>query len=875
LSVSRLQKFAHLNSRVSINTMLITAIQRSIMSLRIQRGIPALMILCCAGLTAASGQQTELAEQSTGVQREPDSDELLQFTFEATPWREVIRWLADSADLALHTADLPTGSFTYFDQNQFTPQQAINRVNLFLLPEGFTLVRSGRLLSVVNLADRRSTQQLDSLARLVSPDQLESLDDFDLVKCILPLGELDAEDAIEELSGLNLITTPAIFPRTNQLLITDVAEKVRSARNIISSFQPDTLDNGTVVRNFPLQHVDAEDVLVVARPHLGLATGEMIGIDVSLSADLEGKNLFVTGVEDKVKLIENLIQSIDQPDPGQSSQDGDVVLETHTVSGGNLQVVYNVLLTLLSGEEVRLSTDEAAGAIVALATPSIQQRIRETVTSLQAAEDEFAVIQLKTVDPYFAISLLEQMLDLSEPTEESTRSSREWWRSPPPQTPKEKPPRIDADPANMRLYVTGRKHQIDQVRKIVEGLDSGDTVMPGSNTVRLFPLTGSQLDDVLPTVARFWQLPNPVYWYASADDQPQQVSERVVVPEESIESILNVIGSRRMPQQQEARLLSGQPTSDAAAIRCQATPRGLLLQCDDVSALDQFEALLRTVSGPSGTTSAAPVVFYLKYARAEEAIRMLAELLDGGAVAKDGETGSLVNGYVSSSFDTLLGSIVTSQDGTLTLMAGSLTVVADARLNRLIAQGTVADVDRIEDYLRIIDKDKSITDIETYGTAHVIELTYSRATEVAAVIRDAYVGRIAGAATAGAQPGGAPRGKEAQQPARKDEDTGRQEKEQGKNGKTAAPAPKAPAVPEPRMTIAIHEPSNSLIVTAPEPLFREVEQLARQIDLRSKRSVEIIQVPDGVDLQSLERIFTGSVQVNDGSSSAARATKKK
>jgi hypothetical protein len=47
------------------------------------------------------------------------------------------------------------------------------------------------------------------------------------------------------------------------------------------------MEDGTVMKNFALQHVDAEDILVVARPHLGLATGEMIGIDVSLSADLQ------------------------------------------------------------------------------------------------------------------------------------------------------------------------------------------------------------------------------------------------------------------------------------------------------------------------------------------------------------------------------------------------------------------------------------------------------------------------------------------------------------------------------------------------------------------------------------------------------------
>ena len=72
------------------------------------------------------------------------------------------------------------------------------------------------------------------------------------------------------------------------------------------------MENGTVVKGFVAASTSKRKMcLVVARPHLGLATGEMIGIDVSISADVQGKNIYVTGIEDKVKLIENLIEAID------------------------------------------------------------------------------------------------------------------------------------------------------------------------------------------------------------------------------------------------------------------------------------------------------------------------------------------------------------------------------------------------------------------------------------------------------------------------------------------------------------------------------------------------------------------------------------
>ena len=254
--------------------------------------------------------------EKTNTEKVQESDEnegKLFFSFGGSRWKDVIEWLADSADLALHYSDLPIGTFTYSDSRNFTLQEAIDRVNLFLLPEGFTLVRSGRLLSVINLSDPRSLKQLDSLARLIKYEDLETAEDHDVVKCIFPLGDLDAADAVEELGALNLFQTPAIFTKTNQLMITDTAVKLKTAKKILSAFRPKTLDNGTVVKSFSLDHVDAEDVLMVARPHLGLATGEMIGIDVSISADVKGKNIFVTGIEDKVLLIEGLISQIDVP----------------------------------------------------------------------------------------------------------------------------------------------------------------------------------------------------------------------------------------------------------------------------------------------------------------------------------------------------------------------------------------------------------------------------------------------------------------------------------------------------------------------------------------------------------------------------------
>ena len=68
----------------------------------------------------------------------------------------------------------------------------------------------------------------------------------------------------------------------------------------------------------------------------------MIGIDVSVSADVRGQHLYVTGVQDKVKLLEGLIKSIDQPEESLTESTEPSELRRHLVEGGNVDTVYRV-----------------------------------------------------------------------------------------------------------------------------------------------------------------------------------------------------------------------------------------------------------------------------------------------------------------------------------------------------------------------------------------------------------------------------------------------------------------------------------------------------------------------------------------------------
>ncbi|OYP31020.1 secretin N-terminal domain-containing protein [Rhodopirellula sp. MGV] len=810
----------------------------------------------------SNGQTAQ--EQTTQQQSEPAADpavvptqsETVRFSFNGVAWREVINWIAEEAELALHVDSVPAGSFTYSDPKAFTHQEAIDRINLFLLPQGHTLVRSGNLLSVINLSDPRSLQQLDSLAELVRPDALQSRPKHDVVKCLFPLGALSAGDAVEELSAIKLMMQPAVFSKTNQLLVTDTVGKLSSVKMILDSFQPTTMDNGTVVKSFMLEHVNAEDILTVARPHLGLATGEMIGIDVSLSSDVLGKSIFVTGVEDKVKLIERLVESIDVADKTEVEETGNAILQAHAVVGGNVDLAYDVLQTLLAGQSIRISKDETAGTIVALAPPNVQKDIAEAVNQLAADVATFEVISLTTVDPYVAIGLIEEMLDLSTfyDDDEDEDVAR---------------PKIDADPENRRLFVRGKPSQIEEIRKIVEGLDNKPAATADNSNVRLLQLTGAHARQTLAAAARFWRLPNPILLFES--EQASRPAERVVFntsESEQTNELLDILESKTpdhfVSAGGRAKILQS-PKTDVSktAIECQLTSRGLMIQCDDVTVLNQFQAHLETLAGPQSSATDEPIVYYLKYTRPVDAIRMLAELLDGSAAVS---TDSLINATVSSP-GSVLGSLITNRDGTVTLIAGTATIVADSRLNRLIVQGTSKDVAKVEKYLRIIEKESSITEIETFGQSHIIELANTRATEVEKAIRQAFAGRVVAAVSPAAAAGGD--GNRPQQQQRPD-DNGGQDRDRKSDNKKQPKSASGEAIDlEPKMTLAVHQPSNSLIVTAPDHLYQQVENLARTIDRRGEQTVQVFSPSnDEVMGAILEELFEG------GSSSSSRSSSR-
>ena len=80
----------------------------------------------------------------------------------------------------------------------------------------------------------------------------------------------------------------------------------------------------------------------------------------------------------------------------------------------------------------------------------------------------------------------------------------------------------------------------------------------------------------------------------------------------------------------------------------------------------------------------------------------------------------------------------------------------------------------------------------------------------------------------------------------------------------------------PKMTVAVHEPSNSLIVTAPDSLLQQVDSLIQKIDSRGEQSIEVI-VPTNVLAveAALEGLMIETSSSRRSSSSSSRDSRSR
>ncbi len=176
--------------------------------------------------------------QQTGA--EAEDGRKLRFAFRYQRWDDVLEWFAERAGLSLVADRSVPGTFNYTDTREFTVTESMDLLNSVLLTRGFTLVRRGRMLMVVNVADGIPPD----LVPRVTMEDLDERGDFEYVSVMFPLGRRDAEKVRTEIRPLlGAFGSAVVLPQTHQMLVTERGGLMRGIGAVIQSIpEPEPVD---------------------------------------------------------------------------------------------------------------------------------------------------------------------------------------------------------------------------------------------------------------------------------------------------------------------------------------------------------------------------------------------------------------------------------------------------------------------------------------------------------------------------------------------------------------------------------------------------------------------------------------------------------
>jgi type II secretory pathway component GspD/PulD (secretin) len=818
----------------------------------------------------------------------------VEMNFQSQPWKDVIKWLAEQADLSLQDDTPLPGSFTYRDRSRkYTIPQAMDVMNATLLNTGYTLFRQGRMLRVIDFEkdQEKSGELLQELADYVDEAELARRGQYEPVKHMFTLERLDPDTIKNEAEQLRSIYgTVRSLPFSRQLLVIDMAANVRAIAEMIRRAE---LSGASTVQIFSLKAITAEEVLAVARPLLGLEPEVNTSEEIKISTNAFGSIVFVSGKPDKIQILKDLIEQMDVPPSETETTIGQIEqleLLKHKVVGIDMQLAYEIVSQLLAGSpDVKLAQDAVAKQLVLQARPSEHKLVRETLAELAGDSSDFVVIQLKRLDPTLAIAAIKKFFNLPDTPAADSGG-----------------PVIDGDLLARQVWVKGSSSEVEQIRKLIEKLEETATSSnPYGDTIRMIPLTGASAQQTLEQMEQLWgirngganpirvltpsissssstgnslpqrtysqALPNPRRAAPSLPTQQQPATESApeptagestsdkadapaqAAPSQTQRLPAQTIPAGRLtafPQQEPSASDTGSP-SDAAAnmenmqqriragdIVIMQGPSGLIIQCEDEAVLAEFEGLLRLLADQSAMGSSEPTVVYLRNRKAEAAKELLETILSGTSSSTGSSggllgdmAGAVLGGFGGGMFGSMLGGGGSDlMSAGAGIATGDVTIIADPWLNALVIKASPVDMRLIEQLLTVIDQAEGPLTIETQGQLAMIPVISQDVNQMLTTITKLYGDRIEGNSSGGRSSGGGGGGG---QPNPADIIAALRG-----GGGGGGPRGVNSKLVEPKIAISADTTTNTLIVLAQPKQIEEIRQLVADIDLAGEAEKE-------------------------------------
>jgi type II secretory pathway component GspD/PulD (secretin) len=435
----------------------------------------------------------EAAGPDVAVAGDWDASQELSFNFRHAPWDDVLEWLAEEAGLALSKDVVPVGTFNYFDPGRtFTIREAMDLINRDLLIRGYTLLRTGNRLLVLDYEDEVDRHILRDLLTETPLADLDERGEYEMTKTTFTLEHMDAAEAEKQITPL---LTPdfghlVVMPQAKQIMATDTGGKLRLIRSKLGILETTAEEEGkSTLHVFRLRTANAHEIISAARPLVGIAADANAAEDksISISGDPAGRMVFAAGVPEKVRLIKQLVESMDGGEAGDPFSNEQSQFMAHRLTSAQPDAVLRVLQTMLQYDPgVRLEIDIAGGGIMAYAKPHQHRMIKETIAEMEISSDRLEVIALKSNDPVVVAPLVTSLFMSSQ-----------------------NPPIVSATLDPPQLVVRGSNSQIQKIRDLLRdmGEEFGQSALAAATrgNVRVIQMDPESARSVLERLEPIWR----------------------------------------------------------------------------------------------------------------------------------------------------------------------------------------------------------------------------------------------------------------------------------------------------------------------------------------------------------------------------------
>jgi type II secretory pathway component GspD/PulD (secretin) len=602
-----------------------------------------------------------------------------------------------------------------------------------------------------------------------------------------------------------------------------------------------------------------------------------------VSVDERTNTLFVSATPDKLALVAQVVQRLDTPQNEEGKVEQTPRIEVYPVTAGDAEGLSQVLQSVFQASaDLKVTAHPDGRSLLIYATPRDHDRIKTVLAQIKSEGLKVEVVPLRTLDATNTATLIRALLgqkadegprmrfSFFDRSEDETSTSGPW---------------VEPDAERNRLVLRGTETQIRDIRNLLvklgeTGLASDGEGNVGSGRYRVIPLGGQDPKETAETVRRLWgrlapqtpvrveivgqrkgkQSPPPetekrsidieqtepapeapkkrtepslpdqskrwsIPWnnsrspqtepsdiqLAGYTDEAKEPTEKVEQPSEVPPAEPNFPPMEELPTKQQAaepdesvnksEELSDQKPADEAnqekpaegaagekPVTIVVGPDNLTLFSDDPKMLDMLENLLNTVVRGEQTSQFA--YYYLQVADAQETALMLDQALYGE--------------QQRSSF------FFTQEE-----KPNRARILPDTRANALLVVGPPAEQRKIEQLLEVIDEVERPESAAT-PKPYIIPVVYGNANDIAEVVRSVFAQQLFDT-------------KRQQQPRINVPSFGGFGGFGGMGGGRGNNQNQNPNQAG-KLTVGVNEQTNSLVVSAPQEIFKEVEKLVKALD---------------------------------------------